>query len=785
MEKVLLELMYGSLLREIGRIQWRLSQGESGQSIGNLGECWLKQWIHSDNILEQVKYRQAHDIENAKLPKDSLAYLTFVAATIASGMMNGVDKEELSPEWCQARNLSDIFNQFGSPTEQRERYYRPAIFIEGKEYEFASEHYMKFHSQDYAIIERTLSEGFSQLDFSSDLVVNLLNLLEKSISFVPKSTHFQDGMLDVSLFDYSKLTCALSTCLYHYAKEQNISDYKTFFFEKRENIYDLEMFRLVSFDISGIQSFIYNIRDEKAAKMLKARSFYLEMIAENLIAEVIKQLSVSRANLLYSGGGHAYMIVPNTPESVEKLRHIEREMYEFMLEHFGADLYVAIASTPFKGKSLLKGNEKEYQNIYRQLSEQLSKKKLHRYSLEDIHALNDTKYSKDQGRECKMCRSVDKLIYEEDDVMCSVCSYLLQFARKLSVNDSLVIMSANSENPHSTITKLVIGKGKYLQSHNLLREKCNERETLYVKNKLLVSDVPIVNLWVGDYQKADTFEEYTSVLKQGIQRLAVMRCDVDNLGQAFIAGFSAEHTSFMRTATFSRQMSLFFKYYMNHLLEKLNTSATIIYSGGDDVFIVGGWLDIVEFSVALRQEFLQYTQSKLTLSTGIGLYPAKTPISIMALETGELEEVAKDNEKDSVTLFDGKNVFKWDEFIYNIWQDKYKRVSEFFNEMEKQQILGKGFVYRLLQLIEESFDEVGQDTRGKYKTMSWAKWAYYLSRMEPPKSKGNTKLIELYKQFRELLHGYFANEKEVKELKMALELYIYTIRGESNGTINR
>ena len=42
-----------------------------------------------------------------------------------------------------------------------------------------------------------------------------------------------------------------------------------------------------------------------------------------------------------------------------------------------------------------------------------------------------------------------------------------------------------------------------------------------------------------------------------------------------------------RAAAFSRQMSLFFKYHINGLLQGLWVS--IVYAGGDDVFLVGAW----------------------------------------------------------------------------------------------------------------------------------------------------------------------------------------------------
>ena len=59
-------------------------------------------------------------------------------------------------------------------------------------------------------------------------------------------------------------------------------------------------------DISGIQDFIYTINNKGALKGLRARSFYLEIMMEHLIDELLEKVELSRANLIYSGGGHAY-----------------------------------------------------------------------------------------------------------------------------------------------------------------------------------------------------------------------------------------------------------------------------------------------------------------------------------------------------------------------------------------------------------------------------------------------------------------------------------------------
>ena len=62
-----------------------------------------------------------------------------------------------------------------------------------------------------------------------------------------------------------------------------------------------------------------------------------------------------------------------------------------------------------------------------------------------------------------------------------------------------------------------------------------------------------------------------------------------------MAGFSqqgnGQYSTLSRSATFSRSMSLFFKVYINQFASDKKLS--IIYAGGDDVFAIGSWQDII------------------------------------------------------------------------------------------------------------------------------------------------------------------------------------------------
>ena len=107
---------------------------------------------------------------------------------------------------------------------------------------------------------------------------------------------------------------------------------------------------------------------------------------------------------------------------------------------------------------------------------------------------------------------------------------------------------------------------------------------------------------------------------KGVKRLAVCRADVDNLGKAFISGFEQDSdneeeryrfVTLSRTATFSRLMSVFFRYYINLLLSQNRYRLNIVYSGGDDVFLIGNWSDVINVAVGLRNAFKNTAEARL------------------------------------------------------------------------------------------------------------------------------------------------------------------------------
>ena len=102
---------------------------------------------------------------------------------------------------------------------------------------------------------------------------------------------------------------------------------------------------LLKGDISGIQSFLYQILSDGAARQLRGRSFYLQLLTEAIAHWVLRQLGLPIVNLILASGGHFYILAPYTKAS-EKLEKLQRKISEKLWTLHQSDLSFILAGTP-------------------------------------------------------------------------------------------------------------------------------------------------------------------------------------------------------------------------------------------------------------------------------------------------------------------------------------------------------------------------------------------------------------------------------------------------------
>ena len=842
MDEKLICLQLGALLHDIGKIVRRADLDSKDHS--EAGSKYLK-----DNNLLDDKYKEVYDmidyhhakyLSSANLREDSLAYIVYEADNIASGI-DRVKYENEKIRGNEMDSLNSIFNVIRIEKNNLKKTFKLFDFDKNG-FNMPTSSNIKLNNSDYKKIIDYIKDNLNS--FKENINPEKLAIvLEACCSYFPSSSYVDTP--DISYYDHVKLTAAISACFYLYDKENNIQNFKEEYFSDIDR--NKKKFLLVSGEFSGIQNFIYTISSKMAMKSLRGRSFYLELFAEHIIDEILSTLELSRINLLYSGGSHFYLLLPNTEKTKEILDIYKEKINNFILERMGTTIYFEMVYTETSAEELGNGLTKEIKTenkvgeLFRKTSSKVSKAKLSRYSLEQLKELFNENSSLNKiysyTKECTICKKAeDEKILENnardfgDEAgieLCDSCKGYINLGRDISklyhTNDEFII-EKKSENIEEGVVfpKYLEGYVSILiNNKSYILKNMDKIHRYYAINSNYTGDKLCRNIWVGNYNITENGKgnliEFKELVKKskGIERLAVFRADVDNLGTLFQSGFENKdskepykNVTLSKSVVLSRYLSDFFKRKINLILEKKDAAKdnnelfkkycdiicknnssprdiVIVYSGGDDVFAIGTWNDIIEFSIDLRTAFKEFTNDKITLSAGIGFFSENYPIHQMAEKTGNLESLAKANKdfsgkiiKNSVVLFgeiDEKlnHIYTWDIFIDKVLGEKYKFIKSIIilDEENKSKepdkiFIGKSKWYKIMDLI------VNRLTKDENR-LDIARFAYILGRINFTNDNKDN-----FNEFKRNLLIWLKNKEDAKQLLTAINILIYQERGE-------
>ncbi len=770
-------LMFGALLHDIGKVVYRGSSERGTHS--KLGADFLRQIAETvaasrgeevgedaRRVIEQVRYHHATEMAHAPLADDSLAYVTYFADNVSAGMdrKNEGDERDAASFRRDVR-LRKIFNIVSGHHD--DNVVEPPAD--------------QPHMTDYNAIRERVRKNLLQTDIAWEQVNSLVNMLEATVSYVPSSTNVRQ-LVDVSLYDHLKTTAGIAACIYDVLREDDVTNFRAALFDQRTSpaYYEKQMFLLYSCDMSGIQDFIYTISGNGALKQLRARSMYLELLLEHIVDELLERLALSRANLLYTGGGHAYLLLPNTRAARQEIKAFQRELQSWFLSTYRNDLYVAGAWVACSADDLANkpdrahADGRRFRDLFRTLSRRLSEAKACRYTASEIAGLNfGGMGADDHERECTECHRSDLAINEEGK--CSLCASLGAISKQLVNKDVFVVSAKAPVVDGAQGLALPFGRWLYMYDHARYKREKPASVRVYTKNDWNMGVGLATHIWMADYTYPtgeDGISEYALTgasladeadgadEARGIARLGVLRADVDNLGTLFVNGLPDDKVSISRTATLSRALSFFFKREVNEILKAGDYRAQVIYSGGDDLFVIGNWSDVIHAGIDIRHALDEYTgNGTLTLSAGIGMYGKSYPIARMAQETGDLEDAAKlfkrtapqPHEKDAVALWTEDATFTWDELSTTIC-DRMSDLRSLLGGAEK----GKAFIYRVVDLLR---DDDG---------VSAPRLAYLLARSFEGVGGGEEATRKIY--------TWAMDARERKLLLASLVWYVYSIR---------
>lgn len=544
---------------------------------------------------------------------------------------------------------------------------------------------------------------------------------------LPATTRKED-MPDVSLFDHNKVTGAIAACLYEYHKSKGARDQA-----EETQIRDRKEGKYILFcgDISGIQNFIYQISSKGAYKHLKGRSFYIQILAEVLANHLVKACGLTFMNILYASGGKFYLLLPNTKEIIQNLRKQHEKINQELFRLFNGDIYLRTGWKSLSGDDLTRESGKTLYEIWEQLTRETIFADRQRYSFlikNDFDAIfGQTDYL---PASCSVCHRSFK---GDSDGICKTCREMEELGRKLGNARYIAIGNSDSDMPERYVFKFL---GHYVWILDAVSSISGPSDLIiYHLEDAEIQTIPLENesknvnsaiFFTGSTHKFDeTFDEIAKK-SHGIERLGILRMDVDDLGKIFNEGLlnykhdnitkNSRFYSLGRITTLSWQLSLFFSGIVPALI-RLNDNwrdrATVVYSGGDDLFLLGAWDAIPEIALQIRRKFKEFccNNRSFSLSGGIVVTGGKFPIYKSAEMAGDAEKAAKKNvtllnkevvKKDSITFLDLP--MHWQEF--EIIAKEHDNLLEILEEKSNYSLLQRlRQIYGLCRTCQEKFQD--------------------------------------------------------------------------------
>ncbi len=575
-----------------------------------------------------------------------------------------------------------------------------------KYWELSSKEEDELKSNYFDVLDKFLSEGKEILKNTihfRPFFTTLFKLFERHLTYISSAGYVSSP--DISLFDHSRSVAALTLCLL-------LGD------KGKECLF-------IKGDLSGIQKFIfYEIEEaERAARQLRGRSFYVKLLTDTVANYLAAQLGVYDANILFCSGGHFLILVPNNEATRTKLDEAEKQINKVLLKNFGGVLQFVFARKEFKATDV-----ENFERITDAIEFELQKAKLQKsFSILD-EILNEP---------LKKVKSIEE--FE---------NLFIDIGTKLVQSDCLVELHFNEFTDFPPwiknypvinfkefgITYLLVKQSDVTDVLNELKNKIKEFDYCIIHNlkdtdllkiypeKSYSNDI-LLNIgfsfkFVGSYipQKDGTpltFERIASGEgkedESSFPMLGVAKMDVDNLGLIFSLGLKSKDIfdeslySISRYAMLSRELDHFFCGHINSIARDNNVY--LVYSGGDDLFAVGRWIDIIDFVKDVNKKFTEFTchNPNFTISCGTVVVKPKYPVAKFADDANNQLEEAKKANKNKISIF--YRVVNWKQMEeYIEFGDILFRAIVDKTLSDK---LPRSFIHNLLSLTQQCFDEKG------------------------------------------------------------------------------
>ncbi len=607
------------------------------------------------------------------------------------------ETEGTAPESFTDSALVSILSRLNKDTDRKEYRYSLTELNFEKQNTVIPTETADVNRDTYEKLWKKFKEAFSKVTegkhYTPADYQTIVALLHKYTSRIPSGQNEDNPDSDISLYDHLRTTAAIAACI-----GRELSETEVDALLDNPNDPDKNICALIKGDISGIQNFLYHILSDGASNQLRGRSFYLQLLTEAIAHWVLKQFDLPVTNLLLASGGHFSILTPYT-ESKEKLNTIRQTISKKLWQLHQSELSCILAGVSIKAHDFKADN---FPSKWNAVAGKVDERKQKKWSEMEAQEMFDNLFEPQDNREVN---------WQFDEL-----------GRKLRHDASLVAFevpeSPEKPNWHAAIKTFGLDidictdsdqtPTKPEQAERAVVYQLGDTNFLSNIEKYQWEDIQIsydfrifrpVIPHRHDRAEAVADYDYLANASEGVKWLGALRMDVDDLGSVFKDKLG--NATISRHASLSQALRHFFEGYVPQLCHQYNKEQDkeileLIYAGGDDLFLVGGWSALPEIAEKIRSEFHDFvTGDHVTLSGGIAIEHMKFPLYQFADRSGDAEKNAKACDgKNAITFL--QKPMKWKEFAeVREWHQKL------LESLTGQNQLPRDILTRLTQIYSE------------------------------------------------------------------------------------
>jgi CRISPR-associated protein Csm1 len=482
---------------------------------------------------------------------------------------------------------------------------------------------------------------------------------------------------------------------------------------------------LILGDLSGLQDYLFDVAAEGGgqARRLRARSLSISLLAECAARRILDSVGWTRRELVFSSAGKFLLAGPclKGASTVTAKTEVDKATRWLLTETCGGLRLAVIFCDSTPGALPIA--------VFGRAQQMLQREKMRPWAgcaTASGRWQTDTLILPAISPACELCRrrSAQQTFSDDgiDRKICQRCRGDWRLGRDLPTARWLELHTVPGEETFD-----LLGFG--LRASAAGRLSPEALQAFPVGSQSASGDSRIVPRPLARHIPQDKeghpieFKELATY-SDGAPLLGILKMDADNLGLAFRKVLNTT-TNLLPLMQFSRRLDDFFATKVNNMMNQPPWDLLyVVFSGGDDLLLIGPWNVAFSFASQVQREFTrEFSKDGLTLSAGLAVIKPVFPIRNAVEQADTLLERAKsecapgaETAKDQFAAFG--QVWKWHEH-----ETVSHSAKQLIRWVQDDKVMPRGWLHTFLDLAETRIrPEAGPVT---------ARLAYHIGRNLP------------------------------------------------------